>query len=234
MKHFAFSSQILMIALTFVVTVYGGVSTIEQTCCHFAAAQDAGETRPINDFFSPSPYYVSGEFRGFRLYPGRVPELFDELNLESGDLLTEIDGSSLTEIGTAIELLKTIGSGERVNVKLIRQSESRELQIQAKSFRAQPDENQRAERRSITSILNPVPFYVDGAMVGYRLYPGDAPEQFNELGFRAGDLLVEINGQKLADIGVNYVILEELGSEESIELIFERDGKLISTEIASE
>jgi len=234
MKLSSCLSTTSLLVVTILAALHACDSTPADKIDNSSVDQEDVEKRPINDFFQPSPYYVSGDLRGFRLYPGAVPELFDELSLEEGDLVTEIDGSPLTEMGRAVELLKTLGSGHPVSVNVTRQGQSRHLLIQAQSIYATDAESPASDNRSIAQIINPVPYYEDGAMVGYRLYPGDSPEKFSELGLQAGDLLIELSEQDLAEIGVSYGIFENLSSTDSVELTFVRNGNRMTATIPAE
>ena len=46
--------------------------------------------------------------------------------------------------------------------------------------------------RPISDVFRPLPYFVNGALRGYRIYAGADPEElFGELGLEIGDLIVE-------------------------------------------
>ncbi len=64
------------------------------------------------------------------------------------------------------------------------------------------------------------------AIVGYRLSPGREPALFNELGLKAGDIAVELNGFDLtAGPSVLGQIMASMKDLTELDLIVERDGQ---------
>lgn len=62
----------------------------------------------------------SGNIIGYSVTPGRKPELFKEVGLESGDVVVEINGLALSEPANSGKALKSLQSGKAVTVKLLR------------------------------------------------------------------------------------------------------------------
>lgn len=89
-------------------------------------------------------------------------------------------------------------------------------------------------RRSIADAIRPAPYFVNGQQVGYRVYPGSDRTLFASLGFRAGDLLVEIDGQSLDDPATAFELFQRLDSGESVTVMFEKNGQLESMEIRAD
>lgn len=50
----------------------------------------------FTQIISPRPYYVGGQQRGYRVYPGKDRRQFTKLGLRPGDIVTEINGTPLT------------------------------------------------------------------------------------------------------------------------------------------
>ena len=195
------------------------------------AIQSVPESRQISDYFQPSIYFTNGKLRGYKLYPGAVPGLFDELGLERGDLVTAVDGQALTDPQKSFGLLKRMVSGQTVRVLLERQGLAREIEVNAHDISPVALAAQRVEPiHPISSIFRPQPYFEDGKQRGYHLYPGDDPEIFADLGLRSGDLLTEINGQPLDDAAISYELFKTLARGESVELTLERQGKTTSLE----
>ncbi len=81
------------------------------------------------DPFQPTPYYVGGELRGYRVYPGSDPSAFIALGLRPGDLFTEIDGQSLSQPDVATEMFKKALGGQAVQVSVVRDDELKTIEI---------------------------------------------------------------------------------------------------------
>lgn len=67
---------------------------------------------PVND--------PEGKLVGYSLAPGRDPQLFAQLGLQSGDVVTEVNGLSLKDPQNAAGALRSLQSGEQVSLKLLR------------------------------------------------------------------------------------------------------------------
>ncbi len=79
-------------------------------------------TRPqaLEDIAFASPYLQDGQFVGFRLRPGRDRQLFQQLGLNGGDVLTEINGTRLNSPAQGLMLLQELMSATRIDVRLLR------------------------------------------------------------------------------------------------------------------
>ncbi len=74
----------------------------------------------LADVIRPTPYYVSGEMQGFRIYPGRDRKQFAALGLRPGDLVKDIDGAALTNPAQATEIFQGLGDKDQVSVTVER------------------------------------------------------------------------------------------------------------------
>jgi len=72
-------------------------------------------------------YARSGRARGLRVAPGTNSHWFDGLPLEAGDVLTTINGQSLSERETALALWEELGAQDLLNVELYRSGQSLSL-----------------------------------------------------------------------------------------------------------
>jgi general secretion pathway protein C len=79
-------------------------------------------TRPraLEDVAFASPYVQNGQFVGFRLRPGRDQQIFQQLGLNGGDVLTEINGSRLNSPAQGLTLLQEVLSADQINVRVLR------------------------------------------------------------------------------------------------------------------
>ena len=66
---------------------------------------------------------------GFRLNPAGDPAAFDALGFVPGDVVTEINGTSLTEAVQAPEVFERLGESAQANLVLIRDGAPRVLTV---------------------------------------------------------------------------------------------------------
>ena len=84
---------------------------------------------------------------------------------------------------------------------------------------------------SIADAIRPAPYFVNGQLVGYRVYPGPDRALFASLGFRAGDLIVEIDGQPMNDPVLAFESFKKLDSGKPVVVTLDKDGRLEPFEI---
>jgi general secretion pathway protein C len=77
----------------------------------------------------------------------------------------------------------------------------------------------------VGQVLRPQPVFANGALRGFRLYPGTDRAKFQRLGLEAGDLVTHVNGVPLADAQHGMEILKNLGGAQSAEVTIERGGQ---------
>jgi len=77
----------------------------------------------------PQPYMPDGELKGYRLYPGRDRKRFAALGLRPGDLVTDINGISLTNINEGMELFKTLGDASQVTITVERNGQTQIMNL---------------------------------------------------------------------------------------------------------
>ncbi|MDX1605707.1 MAG: type II secretion system protein N [Candidatus Competibacterales bacterium] len=81
----------------------------------------------LRDLARATPELRNGRFVGLRLQPGRVPQLFRQLGLRDGDVLTAIDGTPLRDPGHGLALLQSLRDANRVSVRVLRDGTERVL-----------------------------------------------------------------------------------------------------------
>ena len=74
----------------------------------------------LADVIRPTPYYVSGQMQGYRVYPGRDRKQFAALGLRPGDLIKDIDGAALTNPQQATQIFQSLGDKQQVSVTVER------------------------------------------------------------------------------------------------------------------
>lgn len=76
----------------------------------------------------------------------------------------------------------------------------------------------------INEIVRIAAHIEQGRMVGFRLNPGEQPEQFTALGFQPGDVVTEINGTAMSDPSRGLQVFESLGESTMANVTLIRDG----------
>jgi general secretion pathway protein C len=84
--------------------------------------RDEASSRPqaLEDIAFASPYVQNGQFVGFRLRPGRDRRIFQQLGLNGGDVLTEINGTRLNSPAQGLALLQELISASQLDVRVLR------------------------------------------------------------------------------------------------------------------
>ena len=93
------------------------MSTAPTTSIQSVVAQNVSR---LADVIRPTPYFVNGQQRGYRVYPGRDRRQFAALGLRPGDLVREIDGQSLTDPTQAMQIFQSLGTAQQVSVTVER------------------------------------------------------------------------------------------------------------------
>jgi general secretion pathway protein C len=74
----------------------------------------------LQDVALATPYVQDGQFRGFRLRPGRDRELLARLGLRAGDVITAVNGTRLNHFSQGLGVLQQLVSANQVNVQVLR------------------------------------------------------------------------------------------------------------------
>lgn len=69
-----------------------------------------------------SPVFRNGQLKGFRLRPGRNRDAFKQSGLRRNDIVTSINGTTLTDPSAAMALIGTIGSASQLSLTVERGS----------------------------------------------------------------------------------------------------------------
>ena len=93
----------------------------------------------LADVIRPTPYYVSGQMQGYRVYPGRDRKQFAALGLRPGDLIKDIDGAALTNPQQATQIFQSLGNAEQVSVTVERNGQPEVLVLRTSQLNL--DEN---------------------------------------------------------------------------------------------
>ncbi|MGB5305819.1 MAG: PDZ domain-containing protein, partial [Gammaproteobacteria bacterium] len=72
---------------------------------------------------------AGGKMVGYTLNPGREPELFQEMGLLAGDVVTQVNDISLDNVANGARALKSAQSGETVSVTILRNGQEQVLSL---------------------------------------------------------------------------------------------------------
>jgi hypothetical protein len=74
----------------------------------------------LTDYLRPSPVFAGGQLHGYALFAGRKAAAFSQLGLQPGDVIIQINGSSVSASSDSLETLKTLTEGEALSVVIER------------------------------------------------------------------------------------------------------------------
>ena len=83
--------------------------------------------RSLIELVRPVPHQENSRFVGFRLYPGSRPELFRELGLRPGDLVTAVNGIELDSPARGMQLLNDLRTSSSLVVTIRRGDQQLQL-----------------------------------------------------------------------------------------------------------
>jgi general secretion pathway protein C len=75
------------------------------------------------DYIAVSPHRPNGELLGYRVSPGKKPALFEAAGLQSGDVITDINGLDLTDIQQALEAMNMLKELQSLQMSVQREDE---------------------------------------------------------------------------------------------------------------
>lgn len=91
----------------------------------------------LTDVIRPQPYFSQGRQRGYRVFPGKNRRQFAALGLRPGDLVTEINGTPLTDPQQGMAVFQSLGDADQVQVTVERNGESQVLTLSTGQLDAQ-------------------------------------------------------------------------------------------------
>jgi general secretion pathway protein C len=68
-----------------------------------------------------------GKMIGYTLQPGREPELFEQMGLKPGDIVTRLNDISLDNLASGMQALKSAQSGDTVSMTVLRGNQQQTL-----------------------------------------------------------------------------------------------------------
>jgi len=78
------------------------------------------------------------------------------------------------------------------------------------------------------------PYFINGVIQGYLVYPGEDPDLFDSTGLEFGDLVTAVEGQPLTNVEFANQFLESLINGKPTQVTVERDGATKDIELLSD
>ena len=75
------------------------------------------------------PVYNQGQLQGYRVYPGKNRQLFKDVGLRAGEMVTNVNGTQLDDPTRALQMLTELSSASQLTVTLERAGKSRTVNI---------------------------------------------------------------------------------------------------------
>ena len=94
-----------------------------------AAAQPQGSLRQVisenasrlTDIVRLAPHVQEGKVVGFRVNPGKDRATFEQLGLQPGDVVTDINGTVLNDPSQGLQVFESLGEATQANVTVLRE-----------------------------------------------------------------------------------------------------------------
>jgi general secretion pathway protein C len=74
----------------------------------------------LQDIIRPAPHVQEGQIVGFRVNPGRDRAAFEALGFQPGDVVTDVNGTVLDDVGQGLQIFQSLGESTQANVTVLR------------------------------------------------------------------------------------------------------------------
>ena len=83
----------------------------------------------LADIIQFTPVHANGRILGYRIAPGRAPELFKRFGLKKNDVITSVNGVPLDDPTRALKVYRQIQGSRAANFELMRDGESHAVDV---------------------------------------------------------------------------------------------------------
>lgn len=90
----------------------------------------------LSEVIRPAPHVQEGQVIGIRVTPGRDRATFEALGFESGDVVTDVNGTVLDDMSQALQIFEALGESTQANVTVLRDGVPQVLVIDATQLQA--------------------------------------------------------------------------------------------------
>jgi general secretion pathway protein C len=94
----------------------------------------ASNASKISDIIRVAPHMEQGQMVGFRINPGRNRQQFASLGLRPGDVVTDINGTTMTDPSAGLQVFEALGETTQATVTVRRGGEDQVLVIDTSSL----------------------------------------------------------------------------------------------------
>jgi general secretion pathway protein C len=103
-------------------------------------ATRALQQQPANfsDYIAISPHRVDGQLIGYAVSPGKNPALFQEVGMQSGDVIVEINGLDLTDTQQSMEAMGALRAAQSLQLTVTRDGELLTLYLDLPTAELEP------------------------------------------------------------------------------------------------
>ncbi len=96
----------------------------------------------LTDIIRPQPYFQAGQQKGYRVYPGKDRKKFAALGLRPGDLVTQINGTPMSDPRQGMQVFRSLGDATSVNVTIERNGQPQNLTLTTDQLDLSPQQQQ--------------------------------------------------------------------------------------------
>jgi general secretion pathway protein C len=83
----------------------------------------------FTDFIAITPHTPNGQLIGYQVSPGKQPELFSDVGLRSGDIVTQINGLDLSDPAQSLEAISVLREAQSLQLEVLRGDDALSLDI---------------------------------------------------------------------------------------------------------
>ena len=105
------------------------VKTVEQGPSLESIAQLRSQPEKFIDFINVTPVRNDGELKGYRVSPGKDAALFNDTGLQTGDVITYINGLDLTQPREAVEAMQALRESDNLEIAVLRNDQPMTLSL---------------------------------------------------------------------------------------------------------
>jgi general secretion pathway protein C len=96
----------------------------------------------ITDILRVAPHIDQGQMVGFRINPGQARDQFDALGLFPGDVVTEINGTAMTDPSRGLQVFEALGEATVASVTVLRNGQPEVLAIDTSQLEGLAEDRQ--------------------------------------------------------------------------------------------
>ena len=101
----------------------------------------------LTDIIRVAPQVEQGQVVGFRINPGRDREAFEALGLQAGDVVTDINGTTLNDASKGLQVFQQLGEATQANVTVLRDGAPQVLVVDTSQLQSLQNNDSSSEDR---------------------------------------------------------------------------------------